>query len=250
MAMNLYGKNVLITGAARRIGRAIALRLAKQRANLLIHYRDSKKEALSLKKQAEAWGAKVSLFREDFSVPRGMQGRVRKFVKKIVRQAGNIDVLVNNASIFYPTPLVSLTERDWDDFLTVNLKAPFFLSQAVGEGMLKRKSGKIINLLDWTAERPGGEYLPYCVSKAGLLAATRGMAKALAPHVQVLGVAPGPILPPEGISGKKAKARAEKTLLKRYGKPEDVAETVRFLIEGTDYMTGAVVPVEGGAAVV
>ncbi len=249
MPMELYGKNILITGGARRIGRAIALRLARQHANLLIHYRGSAREARSLKKEAEAWGSKVFLFREDFSVSKGSQARCRALVKKICAQAGHIDVLINNASVFYPTPLVKVTEKDWDDFLTVNLKAPFFLSQAVGEKMLKRKAGKIINLLDWTAERPAADYLPYCISKAGLLAATRGMARALAPHVQVLGIAPGPILPPAGVKGKSAKARAEKTLLKRYGSPKDIAETVRFLIEGTDYMTGAVVPVEGGAGI-
>ena len=243
--MKLQGKNVLITGAAKRIGHEIALTLAASGACILIHYRRSRPEAEILQKEIVRKGGKALLFQADFSKISG----IKKFTDEVYRKAGRIDVLVNNASIFYPTPLGSLTEKDWDDFLAVNLKAPFFLSQAAGEKMLKRKSGKIINLLDWTAERPGGEYLPYCISKAGLLAATRGMAKAFAPHVQVLGVAPGPILPPEGVTGRKAKARAEKTLLKRYGSPEDVAETVRFLIEGTDFMTGAVVPVEGGASI-
>lgn len=243
--MILRGKNVLITGAARRIGREIALTLASRGACILIHYNRSQREAEALQKAIRLKGGEAFLFKTDFSKSSG----IKKFCAQVYRKAGRVDVLVNNASIFYPTPLEKISEKNWDDFLTVNLKSPFFLSREIGLRMMKQKSGKIINLLDWTAERPYADYLPYCISKAGLLAATRGLAKALAPNVQVAGIEPGPILPPEFLSGKKAKKRVEKTLLKKFGSPKDIAETVKYLIEGTDYVTGAVIPVDGGSSI-
>ncbi len=248
--MILRGKNVLITGAARRIGREIALTLAESGACILIHYNRSRREAEGLQKEIALNGGKSLLFQADFSKPKNLSAEIKKLTREVYRQAKSVDVLINNASIFYPTPLENITEKDWDSFLTVNLKSPFFLSKEIGLRMLKQKSGKIINLIDWTAERPQADYLPYCISKAGLLAATRGLAKVLAPHVQVAGIAPGPILPPEFLSGKKLKARAAagKTLLKKFGNPRDIAQTVKYLVEGTDFVTGVFLPVDGGAS--
>lgn len=244
--MKLVGKNVLITGAARRIGRQIALTLAKRGANILIHYRNSKKEALSLQKEIEFFCAHSVLLQADFtSGP--IAKTVDSFLAKAYKVFPRIDVLVNNASVFYPTRVGKITDKDWDQILDANLKAPFFLSQAVGRKMYQQKSGKIINLLDWLGERPGEKYLPYSISKAGLIAATKGLAKAFAPHVQVTGIAPGPILPAEANTAAEQAKAAEKTLLKRYGNPADIAETVRFLIEGTDFITGSMIAVEGGA---
>ena len=244
--MDLQGKNVLITGAAKRIGREIALTLAARGACILAHYRRSRKEAETLRKEIEQNGGQALLFQADFS-GNFLETKIRRFVNEIYKKAGRVDVLINNASLFYPAPLGKIKEKDWDELLTANLKAPFFLSQEIGMRMMKQKSGKIINLLDWTAERPYENYLPYCISKGGLLTATRGLAKALAPHVQVLGISPGPVLPPAGIKqGVKNKA-VQKTLLKRFGHPRDIAETVRFFIEGTDFITGACLPVDGGA---
>lgn len=248
--MNLRNKNVLITGGAKRIGREIALTLAQRGAHILIHYNRSRREAETLQKEIVGKGGKALLFQMDFSKLKNLPAEIKKFTAKVYRKAGRVDVLVNNASIFYPTPLEKISEKDWDNFLTVNLKSPFFLSKEIGLQMFKRKSGKIINLIDWTAERPQADYLPYCISKAGLLAATRGLAKTLAPHVQVTGIGPGPILPPEFLSGKKLKAKAEKTLLKRFGNPRDIAQTVKYLAEGTDFVTGVFLPVDGGASLV
>ncbi len=245
--MQLAGKNILITGAAKRIGREIALTLAREGARILLHYHDSHSEALQVKKEIEKTGAEAVLLAADFSAGRGLVSGVQTFVRSIERAVKRIDVLINNASIFYSVPFGKISEKNWDDFLTVNLKAPFFLSQEIGKKMLKQKSGTIINLLDWTVERPSPDYLPYVISKAGLLAATKGLAKALAPHVQVNGIAPGPILAPEGSSKKHKHSVAEKTLLKRFGSPKDIAQTVKFLVTGTDYVTGAVIPVEGGS---
>jgi pteridine reductase len=229
--MLLRGKTVLITGAARRIGRHIAKTMAKRGALLLVHYNRSNKDALSLREELAGLGAEAFLVRADFSA-KAVSKTVDSFVREVYRQVPRVDVLINNASIFYPTPFGKISEADWDELMTVNLKAPFFLSQAVGKQMLKQKSGKIINIVDWAGERPYTNYLPYSISKAGLIAATKGLAKALAPHVQVAGIAPGPILPAEHADKKSQKKAAEKTLLKRYGSPEDIAETARFIIEG------------------
>ena len=243
---------MLITGAARRIGREIALTLAQSGACILIHYRRSRREAQTLQKEIIRKGAKALVFQADFLKPKNLSEEIKRFTNEVYRKAGKVDVLVNNASIFYPTPLSKITEKDWDAFSTVNLKAPFFLSKEIGVRMFKQKSGKIINLIDSTAENPTAEFLPYGISKAGLLAATRGLAKALAPHVQVVGIGPGPILPPEFLSGKKIKAQAaaRQTLLKRFGNPRDIAQTVKYLVEGTDFVTGVFLPVDGGSSLI
>ena len=255
--VKLSGKVVLITGAARRIGRSIALCLAARGAVIAAHYNTGIREAQQLKSEIEKQGGEAHLFQSDFSLPAGRQafsGRpilpiIQKFLKKVYDEVGRVDVLINNAAIFYPTPFGKVTEQDWDHFLTLNLKTPFFLAQEIGKKMLARKSGKIINLVDWTGERPYPDFLPYAISKAGLIAATKGLAKALAPHVQVAGIAPGPILPAEKISPARRQKAVAHSLLKRYGSPEDIAETVRFLIEGTDFITGSIFSVDGGASV-
>lgn len=235
-----------MTGAARRIGREIALTLARAGADIVVHYRSSSQEASSLQKQIESLGRKAYLVRAELS----SQASVKKFAAEVFRKTDSVDLLINNASIFYSTPFPKIREKDWDAFMEINLKAPFFLSQIFGEKMLKRRSGKIINLVDWMGERPSANYLPYCISKAGLIAATKGLAKVLAPYVQVVGIAPGPILPAEKASPKERKKAAERSLLKRYGNPKDIARSVKFLSEGTDFMTGSILYVEGGAALV
>ena len=246
--MELQGRNVLITGAAQRIGREIALALARRGATILIHSRKSRKEAVELREEIESLGSEALLFSADFSWARKpLLPMIKNFVKGLYRKVPRVDVLVNNAALFYPTPFGKISEKDWDNFLTVNLKAPFFLAQEIGVRMVKQGAGKIINLVDWTALRPSVNYLPYAISKAGLAAATQGLAKALAPQVQVLSIAPGPILPAKGATPKAAKAIAQKTLLKRYGAPRDIAATIRFFIEDTDFITGAFLPVVGGA---
>ncbi len=249
--MKLTGKVVLITGAARRIGRSIALDLARRGAILALHYNTAAREARQLKAEIEKQGGEAHLFQADFSFSgKPLFPAIRNFLKKVTAELPRVDVLVNNAAIFYPTPFGKITEKDWDSFLALNLKAPFFLAQETGKQMLKRKSGKIINLVDWTGDRPTPDFLPYAISKAGLIAATKGLAKALAPHVQVAGIAPGPILPAEKISPARRKKAVAHSLLKRYGSPEDIAKTVRFLIEGTDFITGAIFSVDGGASAV
>lgn len=247
--MKLKGKTVLITGAGVRIGHAIALDCAKQGAHLIIHYHRSVAPARALQREAEALGSKVTLIQADFS-KRPTETLIRWMVQKIYRQVHHVDVLINNASAFLSIPFGKVRERDWEELITVNLKVPFFLSQMVGERMKKRGSGKIINFVDHMIIRPPVAFLAHAISKGGLQTATVGLARALAPEVQVNSILPGPILPPPwGMSAKQKKSVADRTLLKRFGTPEDLAAAVRFLIEGTDYVTGVMLPVDGGISI-
>ena len=240
--MEIQGKTALVTGAAKRIGRALALALAGEGMNLLVHYRRSVREVHETQAAAERLGVRVHLLQadlKDFS-------QIQQLIRRAFRLAPKIHVLVNNASIFYKTPLGKVREKEWDEFFDVNLKAPFFLARAIGLRMFQQKEGKIINLIDWTAFRPYTQYLPYCASKAALVSVTQGLAKVLAPYVQVNGVAPGPILPAVGSKSKEMQQVIKRTPLKRYGEPSDIAEAVRFLVKSTDFVTGVVLPVDGG----
>ena len=248
--MILKGKNALISGASRRIGRTVAVALASEGVSIAIHYHHSRREALSLKREIEGIGGRAWLFRADFS--RGTfatAAGIRRFMDGVLKTVSRLDILINNAAIYYSTPLGHITDKQWDHFLTVNLKVPFFLAQEAGKRMLKQKSGKIINLIDWTALKPQPGYLPYGISKAGLWAATQGLAKALAPNVQVNAIAPGPILPAQGQTKTQQKAAAKKALMNRYGSPRDIAEAVLFLCSSTDFITGAMIPVDGGSLI-
>jgi len=258
--MDLQGKTALITGAARRIGRQIALTLAEKGASIVLHYSKSKREAVSLQQEIRNLGSEVFLIQADFSPcpcpspllgsrkGEGWAASFKKFLRSVYRAASRIDILINNASIFYPTPFGHISEKDWDRYMTVNLKAPFLLAQEIGRRMLRQKSGKIVNLVDWTALRPNTRFIPYAVSKAGLISATYGLAKALAPYVQVNGIAPGPILAAERLGRSHNAQAARRTLVKRFGNPGDIAETVEFLI-GSHYITGTVIAVDGGASI-
>lgn len=247
--MELSGKIILITGAAKRIGREIALTLAGRGASILIHYHNSRNDALRLRKEIEFLGSEAWLVRAGFSGSRkSLIPFLEQFIREVYDYVPRVDILVNNASAFYPISFEKISEKDWDDFMTVNLKVPFFLAQQIGLRMFKQKSGKIINLVDNMGFRPRVRFIPYAVSKAGLISATLGLAKALAPYVQVNGIAPGPILPPPwGMKAAEKSKIAKKTLLGRFGDPRDIAGAVRFLVEDGDYMTGAVIPVDGGS---
>lgn len=240
--METQGKTALVTGAAKRIGHALALTLASEGMNLLLHYRRSFREIRETQKAARRLGVRVHLLRADLK----KFSEINRLIREAFRHSPRIHLLVNSAAVFYKTPLGRVREKDWDEFLNVNLKAPFFLSQAVGLRMFRQKEGKIINLVDWTAFRPYTQYLPYCVSKAGLVTLTQGLAKTLAPYVQVNAIAPGPILPARGSSAKENRIITKRTPLKRFGEPGDIAEAVRFLVQSTDFVTGAVLPVDGG----
>lgn len=240
--MNLKGKGIIITGSAVRLGRAICLELAETGAHLFCHYHSSKDKADALERELYKTGSVHFFYRADLS----KIAAVRQLVKKASQQLDHIDVLINNAAVFYKTPLGSVTEEDWDSFFNLNLKSPFFLAQQVSRFMLEQQSGKIINIGDAGAENPFPAYLPYSMTKAGIIAMTKGLAKALAPNIQVNCINPGPVMMPEDLTEEERQYALDQTLLKREGSAEDIAKTVRFILEGSDYITGAVIPVDGG----
>ncbi|MFQ6131286.1 MAG: SDR family oxidoreductase [Armatimonadota bacterium] len=243
--MELGGKVALVTGGARRIGREIARHLGARGCHVAVNYHTSRAEAEELAAEIAGLGLRAVAVEADVSVA----AEVAAMVQTVGQALGPVEVLVNNAALFYETPFPDVSEDQWDELLDTNLKGAFLCSREVSRGMLERQSGKIVNLADVSAFRPWPKYIPYCVSKAGLVALTKGLAGALAPHVQVNAVAPGAILWPEGW-GEQAKQRAiAATPLRRTGEPEDVARTVMFLLEGSDYITGQVIAVDGGRSI-
>jgi pteridine reductase len=236
------GKIALVTGAARRVGKAIALTLANRGAHVVITYNTSEAEALATLGEIEARGVQGMALKGNIT----RRGDVDGIVRQVIERFGRIDILVNNASNYYQTPFDTLTEAQWDDLVGTNLKGTFLVSKRVGDEMLKAGSGKIINLADWAGFRPYKDYIPYCVAKAGVIALTKALAKTLAPHIQVNAVAPGPVMPSEDFSDSQRQAIIRATPLKRIGSPRDVAQTVVFLVEGSDFLTGAIIPVDGG----
>jgi NAD(P)-dependent dehydrogenase (short-subunit alcohol dehydrogenase family) len=240
--MELRGRWALVTGAAKRVGRAIARELARHGANVVVHYHTSAAEAASAVQELEALGVQAFALRAELARTED----VTQLARDVELRTGGVAVLVNNASNYFRVPFDELTEPVWDLSLDVNLKAPFLLSWHLGRAMKARGEGRIINLADWAAERPYNDYLPYCVSKAGIICLTKALAKALAPEVQVNAVSPGPVLPPDDVGAAERQGIVRATPLKRFGTPDDVARCVRFLAEEADFSTGAVFLVDGG----
>lgn len=239
--MDIIGKKALITGGAVRVGREITLQLAAAGAQVICQYYSSEKEALQLMQEVRAKGGKIELIQIDLNE----KDAPARIINKAQTTFGTIDILVNNSALFYPTPLNKVTEKDWDTFINLNLKAAFFLAKEVGLIMKVQGRGRIINIGDTSYSSPWPDYLPYTISKAGVIAMTRGLAKSLAPQVLVNCINPGPVLLPQDYNEEQARKSIERTLLKRTGDPKDIAKTVQFLIE-TDYITGASIPVDGG----
>jgi pteridine reductase len=240
--MELKGKVALVTGAGKRVGRAIALGLAERGAAIAIHYRSSRAGAEELASSIATAGGRAQTFAADLE----RVSEIERMSAEVLAAFGRIDVLVNCASVFYRKPLEELTERDWDVNLDTNLKAPFFLSKFAGSAMRRQGAGKIVNIGDWAGIRPYNNYLPYTVSKSGLIGLTRALAKALAPEVQVNCIALGPVMPPEDYDADEIARLAKATLTKTLGTPEDVARAVVFMCEGTDFATGSTLMLDGG----
>jgi NAD(P)-dependent dehydrogenase (short-subunit alcohol dehydrogenase family) len=176
----------------------------------------------------------------------GDAAQVQRLAEGALAAFGKLDALVNSASVFLHTPIEMLTAEQWDRTLSVNLKAPFLLALGLGRAMQAGDGGTIVNIADWAGIRPYCEYLPYCVSKAGIIAMTTGLAKALAPKVRVNCVAPGPVMPPDSYTDEERNELVQRTPLKRLGSPEHVARMVRFLIAEAEFSTGGVYLVDGG----
>lgn len=244
--MQVKGSTALVTGGAVRVGKAIALALAERGANVAITYRNSEGPARETVAELLAHGVEALAVRCDQRDPE----QIRAAVREVETTLGPIDILINSASIFERTPFAEATLEDWDSHLEVNLRGPWLFSQAVGPGMQARGAGAIINMVDIAAERPFAGYLPYSVSKAGLVALTKGLARVLAPQVRVNGIAPGTVLWPEEYPEDQKAAYLEKTPLRRAGTPEDAAAATLFLLEGSDFVTGVILPLDGGRSLV
>lgn len=240
--MELVDRVALVTGGAIRLGRTIAMTLAQHGANVIITYRTSRDQAYETLEHLRDLGSLADAIRADVSDAQD----VNALIARVQRKFGRLDVLVNNASIFKRTPFATLTESAWDAHLDANLKGPFLCALAASRLMKRRGGGKIINIADWAGERPYRDYLPYCVSKAGLLALTKALAKELAPSIQVIAIAPGPILPPPDMTPSARRRAVQRLPLKRWGSPQDIANAVTFALEATDFITGTTIYVDGG----
>lgn len=240
---DIKGKVVLVTGSARRIGAQTVRTLHAAGMRVIIHYRRSAEEAVKL-----AGG--LNKLRADSA--QTLHGDLLKIsalpglIERAISCWGRLDVLVNNASAFYPTDIGDISEKDWDILVGSNLKAPLFLAQAVAPELKKRK-GCIVNMVDIHADRPLKHYTVYSIAKAGLVALTKSLARELGPEVRVNAVAPGAILwPEEPHHTAQHQAIIEHTALKREGDPTDIARTIRFLIMDAPYITGQIIAVDGG----
>lgn len=241
-------KVILITGGAKRVGAAICRRLHAQGARLIVHYRSSRDEAKALHDElTQKRSDSVALVQADLLDTELLP----ELIEKVVDRFGQLDVLINNASSFFPTPLPQCTLQDWNDLAGSNLQAPLFLSQAAAP-YLKERHGCVINIVDIHTERPLKNYVIYNAAKGGLLSLTKSLAVEMAPEVRVNGVSPGPILWPEDGEWADEAARQHiiaSTLLKRCGEPDDIAKTVQFLIADAPYITGQIIAVDGGRSI-
>ena len=243
---DLRGQAVLITGGARRVGAALVRALHAAGANVLVHYRSSSGAAIAL---ADA----LNRVRPNSIITRGAdlleQRAPEELVAATLSAFGRIDLLINNASTFYPTPIGTITNAQWDDLIGSNLKAPLFLSQAAAPS-LRANRGLIINIVDVHGLRPLKGHPLYSVAKAGLAMLTRSLARELGPEIRVNGIAPGPVLWPEKDFDESLKKEiVDKTALKRYGTPQDIARAVLYLAKDAPYVTGQIIAVDGGRSI-
>ena len=239
--MTLNNKYVLITGGARRLGRAMSLAVARAGGNVIIHHGHSIHEAREVKDQIESQGQEAHIIQADFSN--------REETLQVIPDAleiGPLYGLVNSASIFQDLGWEATAGKDWDAHLEINLTAPFLLSQAFASSLQDGATGRIINILDWRALRPGKDHFPYTISKAGLAAMTKSLASALAPDILVNGLALGAILPPSDSSGNDDNNILDHVPAERWANVEEVQQTLLFFLTGPGYITGEILHVDGG----
>ncbi|MCW5875794.1 MAG: SDR family oxidoreductase [Anaerolineales bacterium] len=235
---SLEGKLVLITGAGVRIGAALARAVAQAGGGVVLHHHSSAAEAVALQEELAGNGTPAHLLQADL-------GDLQQAAGLLARAAefGPLYALVNNAAIFEDLELENTDPAAWQRHFDINLSAPFLLSQAFWRALPPGRPGRIVNMLDWRALRPGADHLPYTISKAALAALTRSLAAAMAPRVMVNGIALGAILPP--VTGEAPKV-IEQTPAGRWADLEEVGETLRFLLCGPDYITGEIIHLDGG----
>ncbi|MBS1253084.1 MAG: 3-oxoacyl-[acyl-carrier-protein] reductase FabG [Anaerolineales bacterium] len=239
--MEPKGKTALITGGAHRVGKAITLALARAGANVAINYHSSADAAEATAAEARALGVEALPVQADIADPQ----QVEAMVAATEDRFGSVDVLINSASHFEQTPFPTEDITAWHRITDILIHGPFYCANAVAPLMLERGEGAIINIVDLSAWEPWPNFAAHSVGKAALLALTRQLALELAPAVRANAVAPGPVLPPASYSEALIDRIAQKTLLNRWGSPDDIAQAVMFLVEA-DYVTGEVIAVDGG----
>lgn len=253
-ALRLDERLVLISGAAKRVGRALAIAAARAGAHVALHYGQSRSAAEQTADEIRALGRRAETFQADLAKP----AQVADLFQQVQARLGIVHALINNASIFTPLDWQQTTLADWEQHLRVNLTAPFLLTQAFARALPPQENGRVLNLLDWRALRPGADHLPYTISKAGLAALTRSLAVALAPRIQVNGLALGAILPPneggsvEALESAKAipPDKLEEVIrpapARRWAELAEVEQAALFLLAGPTYVTGEILHLDGG----
>lgn len=243
---NLTGQVALVTGAAKRLGAAMARTLHEDGANVVVHYRSSRTAAeqlvaqLNARRPGSAYAVECDVL-DTASLP--------QLVDAVVEHYGRLDILINNASSFFPTPVGAITTAQWDDLIGTNLRAPLFLAQAAAVH-LKRSRGLILNMVDIHGQRPLPAHPVYSAAKAGLIMLTRSLARELGPEVRVNGIAPGPVLWPErGLAPELQEEIIRKTVLQRHGEPDDIARAVLFFAKNAPFVTGQILAIDGGRSI-
>lgn len=242
-AASLAGKAALVTGGAVRVGRAIALALAQEGADVAVHYRSSEREAEEVSALIRSGGHRSFPVPGDLASPEGC----RRVVRETLGGLGGLDFLIHSAANFHRASLEESDETLWDSAISVNARAGFLLAREAA-GTLRERKGRVIFLSDFLALHPVKNYAVHSVSKAAVEGLVRALAVELAPEVSVNGIAPGTVLPPEGTPREQAQRWARKVPLKRNGEPEDIARTVLFLCVGPAFLTGQIIRVDGGKA--
>ncbi|MGH7470358.1 MAG: SDR family NAD(P)-dependent oxidoreductase [Longimicrobiales bacterium] len=239
--MDPAGKVALVTGGARRVGRALSLALGSAGADVVVNYNTSAAEAADLVRELERMGRRALALQADVS----RRADVHRLIEHVRTEFNRLDILVNSASSFESAPFLEIEESDWDRVLAVNLKGPFLMMQAGAPLMRAQPPAIIVNLADLSAFQPWPSYAHHAVSKAGLVQLTRVAARALAPAIRVNCIAPGTVLPPEGYTGMGSDGTSDRRLVSPAGQPDDVARALLFLVQ-SEFMTGQTVVVDGG----
>jgi pteridine reductase len=239
--MEIAGKVAIVTGGAVRLGKALALALAEEGTRLVVHYGSSAGPAQATVREIQALGREALAVQADLS----QSGQARSIVERAAAHFGRVDILVNSAAIFEPGNWDDTTEANWERHFAINLKSPFFLSQAFAAHVGRERAGHIVNIADWRGVRPGTDHVAYTLTKAALIAMTHILAQALAPNIQVNAIAPGMILPPPGKGRAFLERSAHKIPAQRIGSPEEIARALVFLLR-SDFVTGELIFVTGG----
>jgi pteridine reductase len=239
--MDLSGKVALVTGGARRVGRALSLALGHAGVDVVVNYNSSASDARDVVGELENLGRRARALQADVSA----KTDILRLIDTIDREFGRLDILVNSAATFVSAPFLEIDEGDWDRVLGVNLKGPFLLIQAAAPLLRRNRTGVVVNIADLSAFQAWPSYAHHAVSKAGLVHLTRVAARALAPDIRVNCIAPGTVLPPEGYTGQGSDGTTDRRVVAPSGKPEDVARAMLYLIE-SEFVTGQTLVVDGG----